>query len=72
MIRVWAFDDPSIPEEIAKAAWRSGDEDWVIAAPMSQAGVFVCFLDRFGLDSTTYVTTTYNGEEWLVYTDTHA
>ena len=40
MIRVWTYDDSTIPPQILQAAYRGGDEDLVIAGPQTDEDLF--------------------------------
>lgn len=76
MIQVWRYGDENIPKVIADAAFRGGDEDWVIAGPDNDEAAFEFVVNR--LDSNEMYRRSaasevpYTGKNWLVYTVCHA
>lgn len=77
MVQVWQFDNPNIPQPIADAAYRGGDEDWVIAAPVTDRSDFEFVAGRLdtyqnGYNDQNASETEFAGEKWLVYTVCHA
>jgi hypothetical protein len=40
MLRVWRYDDPAMPDDIKRLAFRGGDEDYVIVGPASDEVMF--------------------------------